>query len=102
MEYLNKVELRGIVGAYRTVTINDASITNFNVMTNHAYWSKSGDAVIESTWHNVAFHGIIGKMTKGSKVYVTGRIRNNSYTGADGEERYSNEIVAKSVELIED
>ena len=107
MEQLNKIELRGIVGSIRRQTFNDSSVANFTMVTNYAYKDRDGTPVIESTWHNVtAWEGRdiqnVEKIEKGSKIYVTGRLRNHQYTGSDGIDRTSTEVMAKRILLIDD
>ena len=57
--------------------------------------------MVETTWHNiVAWEGKgipeLDKLEKGSRVYVTGRVRQSKYTGNDGLEKQSYEAFARS------
>lgn len=106
MEQLNRIELRGVVGNVRIQNVGDRKVYHFNLATSRAYKDRSGNAVIETTWHNVvaweseAFKDL-DKVEKGSKLYVSGRLRNQKYTGNDDTERYSVEVVANRVVLVE-
>lgn len=107
MEQLNRIELRGVVGFTRLQSFNDTRMLSFSLATNHAYKDRDGNAVIDTSWHNVVAwegRGIqdLDKITKGSKVYVQGRIRYQKYTGNDGIERYSTEVFANRLVIIED
>ncbi len=78
-----------------------------SVATNYAYRDKDGNAVIETTWHNVvAWEGkeIIGleSIEKGSKVEVLGRLRSQRYTGEDGVERTTYEVLARSLKVLDE
>ena len=107
MEQLNRVELLGSVGSIRIQRISGANVANFTLATNLAYRDKDGCAIIETTWHNVtAWEGKdiqnLDRIAKGSKVHLTGRIRCQRFTGTDGLERSMYEVVARTIDLIED
>ena len=105
MEQLNRVELRGTVGSVYVKDFGNTRCVNFSVATNYCFKDREGCPVIETTWHRViawenqetadAF-----KLEKGDSVHVLGRLRIQSYTGADGVERQTVEIVAQRVECI--
>ena len=106
MEQLNRIELRGTVGSIRIQEISGANVANFTVATNLAYRDKDGCAIIETTWHNVTAWESkdiqdLDRIKKGSKVHLVGRIRNQRFCGSDGVERTMYEVVAKTVELID-
>ena len=74
MEQLNRIELRGVVGSIRTQTFSDNVMARMTVATNY----------------------------RGTKIYVVGRLRYQKYTGSDGVERLSTDIVASKVAVIDD
>lgn len=107
MEQLNKVELRGVVGSVKQITYTDKPMVRISVATNYAYKDREGAAVIETSWHNViGWQGRnipdLVRLKKGDKVFVTGRLRYQKYQTADGMDRYSTDIIATQVQLIED
>ncbi len=107
MEQINRIELRGTVGFVRKQTINNRKVARLSVATNYVYKDRSGEPVIETTWHNVsAWEGRttqdIDKVEKGSKVQVTGRLRGQRYTDSEGVERYSFEVAANSLQVLDD
>jgi len=107
MEQLNKVELRGVVGGVRIQNYDDSKMARINLATNYAYKDREGTAVIDTSWHNVvAWEGRniqgLERITKGSKLYVAGRIRYQKYTGVDGVDRIATDILANRLTLIED
>ena len=53
MEQLNRIEIRGTVGNVKLQTFTDNEAAWFSVATNYAYKDKSGNAVIDTSWHNV-------------------------------------------------
>jgi len=63
-------------------------------------------AIVESTWHNVAtFEGgdvYLEGLTRGALVHLTGRLRTSKYTAADGTERMFTEVVAETLNVLEE
>lgn len=107
MEQLNQVQLRGYIGNIRIQNVGGSKVARFSVATNLAYRGQDGCCIIETTWHNVvAWEGKdiidLDKLLKGTSVEITGRIRNQRYTGEDGIDRYSTEILARSLCIITD
>ena len=107
MEQLNKIEIRGYVGSITVHHMGERDMARFTVATSTAYKDKDGGAVIETCWHNVlAWSGKniqeLDKITKGGKVYVLGRLRNQKYTGMDGIERNTYDILASRLTLLDE
>ena len=104
MEFINRIELVGIVGMIRKQTYSDRMVANFSVVTEYAYKDKSGSAVIETTWHNVVAwqdgNMPLDLIEKGTPVCVQGRLRCRRYTSESGEPRTSYEVVAASVNIV--
>lgn len=106
MEQLNRIELRGIVGNIRLQSVADKSVARISLVTNYAYKGKEGEPVIESTWHTIsAWSGRdipdLTKIEKGDKLYVKGRVRRDQFTGGDGIERITYEVLASKMQKIE-
>jgi len=107
MEQLNRVELRGNVGFVRVQNVNDKRVVHLSIATNYVYKGRSGEPVIETTWHNVTAWESKGMpdfshIEKGSKIHVIGRIRCQRYTDNDGIERVIYDVAANQMNLIED
>ena len=56
-------------------------------------------------WCRVVMFGKLAEIAgqylkKGSKVYVEGRLRTSKYTGKDGIERYSTDIIASQMQML--
>lgn len=104
-ETINRVELQGRVGTVRISSCADMLIANFSIQTEHMITLKDGAKVCEVTWMPVAaFEG--GKvnthgLTRGSLVHLTGRLRTNRYTAADGGERIFTEVLASTLEVLD-
>ena len=107
MEQLNRIELRGVVGSIRMQTFDDNRMARIGLATNYAYKDRDGTAVIDTSWHNVvAWEGRniqgLQQINKGTKLYVTGRIRYQKYTGVDGVDRVGTDILANRIQIIDD
>lgn len=105
MEQLNKIELLGVVGSVRMQDIGERRMAKFSMVTNRAYKNKEGAPVIESTWHSVtAFEGRLvqdlERLEKGRVVHVWGRLQIQHYTGIDGTERTSVDVLCTHLEFI--
>ena len=49
MEYLNKIELRGIIGSVYVKDFVNAKVANYSVATSYAYKSSDGTPIVETT-----------------------------------------------------
>ena len=107
MEQLNRIELRGVVGGVRLQTFEDTRMARISLATNYAYKDRDGVAVIDTSWHNVvAWEGRnihdLDKITKGTRLQVTGRVRYQKYTGVDGVDRIATDILANKMAIVND
>ena len=107
MEQLNRIEIRGNVVNVNILKVGERRVAHFSVATNYAYKDRNGEAVIETTWHNVTAWegkgiGNLDFLAKGACVYVTGRMRSQKYTANDGAEKYYMEIIAAAVTPVEE
>jgi len=92
MEHINRVELQGVVGNVR----RDGGMTFVTMATSHAFTSRDGHSVIETTWHRIVCMDEIA-IERGETVHVKGRIRMRRYVSASGEEHAMCEIVASEI-----
>lgn len=106
MENINKIELAGVIGSARISNVGNRYVGRFSVATNYSYKAQDGSHVIETTWHNVSYWAKPGhdlsEFTKGTKVHIVGRLKQNRYTASDGAERCSYEVLAHTLEQIND
>lgn len=106
MEFLNRMEITGIVGRAEVNAVGDTHVCNFSLVTEYNTKDKEGNPIIETTWFNVsAWEGKgtlpdLDKITRGSRVHAVGRVRMRKYTAQDGTERTSMDVIARKVELI--
>lgn len=108
MEFLNKIELRGVVGVSRLTNCGPTTICNYSLMTEYAYKGDNGCATIDTLWIQVIACGPkpgwpdLEKIQKGSKVHVIGRLRAERYCDTEGVDRVCYEVVAQNLEIVEE
>ncbi len=105
---LNRAMLIGNLGRdpENRVTANqNIPVSTFSVATTNSYKGKDGNWVNETTWHNIVYYNISeylkGSLKKGSKVYIEGRINNRDYTDKEGNKRYTSEVIAERILLLD-
>ena len=107
MEFLNKLELKGVVGRAEENNFNNSQVCNFSVVTEYSTIDKERNSIVETTWFNVSAWAGRDRITdlysiqKGAWVHVVGRIRMRKYTSQTGEERSTMDVVAHTVELLD-
>jgi len=105
---LNKVMLIGNLGADPEIRYMPSGdpIANIRLATTRRWRDRNTNERREETeWHRVVFFGGLAKtvgeyLKKGSQVYVEGRIRTQKWQGQDGQDRYTTEIVAESMNML--
>ena len=106
MEFLNKIELKGVVGRAEMNSFNNSQVCNFSVVTEYSTVDKERNSIIETAWFNVsAWSGRndikdLYNIQKGSWVHVYGRLRVRKYTTQTGEERSAMDVIAGKVVLL--
>ncbi len=105
---LNKVMLIGNLGADPEIRYmpNGDPIATIRLATTHRWRDRNTNERKEATeWHRVVFFSGLAKtvgeyLKKGSQIYVEGRIRTQKWQGQDGQDRYTTEIVAESMNML--
>ena len=104
MEFLNKIELRGIVGRVNATEIGGETAVRFSVATDYSYKHKKVGMVVETTWHNCTAWSSkcpdAKRLERGSMVHLTGRLRSQKYADANGDERTITEVLVQSLEIL--
>lgn len=108
MRSVNKVILMGNLAADPEMrsTTTGKTVTNFPLATNSEWYDDNGEKQKAADFHRVVtWQGLAeacGKtLTKGSAVYVEGRIRNRSFEDKNGDKRYVTEVTADRVNFIQ-
>ena len=105
---INKVIIVGNLGNDPDVkyTQGGSAITTISVATTEAWKDKqTGQQQERTEWHRVKFFGRLAEIAgeylkKGRQVYIEGSLRTDKYTGKDGIERYSTDIIANEMQML--
>ena len=106
---VNKVILIGNLGADPEVRYmpSGGAVANVRLATTDSWKDRqSGEQQERTEWHRVVFFGRLGEVAgeylrKGSKVYVEGRLQTRKWQGQDGQDRYTTEIVANDMQMLD-
>ena len=104
---VNKVILVGNLGndPDTKYTQGGMAVTKISLATSSVRKDKEGNTQERTEWHRVTFFGKLGEIAgeylrKGSQVYVEGSIRYDKYTGQDGVEKYTTDIIADEMHML--
>jgi single-strand DNA-binding protein len=105
---INKVILIGNLGKDPETRSfpSGGSVTNITVATSENWKDKDGNQQERTEWHNVVFHNRLGEIAaqylrKGSKVYIEGSLRTRKWQDKDGRDRYTTEIHANEMQMLD-
>lgn len=106
---VNKVILIGNLGndPDTRYTANGGAVTNLSLATTDSWRDKqTGENQERTEWHRVVLFGKLGEIAgeylkKGSKVYIEGRLQTRKWQGKDGQDRYTTEIVANDLQMLD-
>lgn len=106
---INKVILIGNIGQDPEVKYmpSGGAVTNVSVATSETWKDKNTGQPQERTeWHRVVFFNRLGEIAgeylkKGSKVYIEGALRTRKWQAQDGTDRYTTEIVASEMQMLD-
>lgn len=106
---VNKVILVGNLGAdpESRVTPNGSPVTNIRIATSEVWKDKqTGQQQERTEWHRVVFFSRLAEIAgeylrKGSKVYIEGALRTNKWQDQSGQDRYSTEVVASEMQMLD-
>ena len=105
---VNKVILVGNLGKDPELrTTNSGSpVCNFSIATTERWKNnESGNWEERTEWHNIVVWGRQAEncnqyLTKGSPVFIEGRLQTRSWEDKDGKKRYTTEVVALTVKFL--
>ncbi len=105
MASINKAILVGNLGQDPELryTRSEMAVTTLRVATTDTY-ARDGEEP-KTEWHSVVVFGKTAEnccnfLSKGRQVYVEGRIQTRKWTDKEGNDRYSTEIVANTVQFL--
>jgi len=108
MASVNKVILIGNLGRDPEVrySAEGSAVCNLSLATSFNWRDRNtGERREQTEWHRVVMFGRLAEIAgeylrKGRPVYIEGRLQTRKWTGQDGVERYTTEIVAEQMQML--
>ena len=103
---VNKVILLGNLGkdAETKYTQSGTAVSNFTLATNRRWKDQqTGEWKEETEWHRCVLwrsENRANYLTKGTNVYIEGRLQTRSWDDKDGQKRYTTEVVCEDLILL--
>ena len=108
MASVNKVVLVCSLGKDPEVRQTQAGsyVCNLSAATSRKYKDAQGNAQEETEWHHISLFGRMAELagqylSKGSSVYIEGRLRTRKYKDKDGLDRYVTEIIGEHLQFLD-
>ena len=105
---VNKVILVGNLGADPDVrfTASGTQVAHFNLATSESWQDKNGERQERTEWHRIVLWRRLAEIAaqyikKGNKVYIEGKLQTRSWDDSNGQKRYTTEIVAQTLEMLD-
>ncbi len=105
---INKVILVGRLGGDPEVryTPEGLMIVNFTLATDEQRKDKNGERVQKTEWHRIVTFGKLAEicssyLAKGRLVFIEGRIQTRNWEDKEGVKRYTTEIIANNMQMLE-
>jgi len=106
---INKVILIGRLGNDPDVhhTANGKAVVNISIATSESWKDKqTGEKVEKTEWHRIVMFDKLAEIAaqylkKGSNAYIEGKLQTRKWTDKDGGDRYSTEIVANQMQMLD-
>ena len=107
MGSVNKVILVGTLGrdAELRYTPGGAAVATLNLATTEVWNDKGGPRQEKTEWHRIVLWGKQAEslqeyLTKGTQIYVEGRLQTRQWDDKDGNKKYTTEIKADRITLL--
>jgi single-strand DNA-binding protein len=104
---VNKAILVGNLGADPELrqTQSGQTVATFRLATSERWKDRQGQLQDRTEWHNIVVWGRLAEvvrdyLTKGSSVYIEGRIQTRQWEDQSGQKRYTTEIVANEMVML--
>lgn len=106
---VNKVILIGNLGKDPESRFmpNGQAVTNITLATSESWKDKNtGDSKEKTEWHRVVFYRKLAEivseyLSKGSKIYVEGKLQTRKWQDNNGVDRYTTEIIADQMQMLD-
>jgi single-strand DNA-binding protein len=85
---------------------NGNAVANFSIACSDDYKDKSGAKCEQTNWISIVMFGKVAELanqylSKGSKVYISGKQQTRKWTDKDGNTRYSTEVIANEMQFLD-
>jgi single-strand DNA-binding protein len=104
---VNKAILIGNLGADPELrqTQGGQSVASLRLATSERWKDRNGQLQERTEWHNIVLWGQLADiaqqyLTKGSQIYIEGRIQTRQWEDQSGQKRYMTEIVANQMVML--
>jgi single-strand DNA-binding protein len=104
---LNLTQLIGHLGRDPEMrySAEGTAIANLAIATNETWKDKAGERQERTEWHRVVLFGKLAEIAeaylkKGALVYLAGRLQTRKWTGEDGSDRFTTEIVGERLRML--
>ena len=104
---INKVILIGNLGADPEIryTQSGTPVVNFRIATTERWKDQNGQQQEQTEWHSIVAWRRLAEicaefLSKGSKVYIEGKLQTRKWQDQNGNDRYTTEIVAKDMQML--
>jgi single-strand DNA-binding protein len=108
MKGLNKVQLIGNLGNDPDFQVleGNISVAKFSLATTETFKDKNGTNQTSTDWHSIVlWRGLAdlakNYLSKGSLVYVEGKLKTRSFDDKEGNRKYVTEIIAENILLLD-
>ena len=105
---INKVILIGNLGADPELrsTPSGVQVANCSLATSETWTDKSGERQERAEWHRIVLWRRLAEVAgqylkKGSKIYIEGKLQTRSWDDQNGQKRYTTEVIASSMEMLD-
>lgn len=105
---LNKVQLTGRLGADPEMrqTPQGHAVVTFRVASNRSWRTAEGEAHEDTEWFRVVAWNKLAEicgqwLSKGSRLYVEGRLQTRQWEDQEGQTRYLSEVIASDIIILD-
>ena len=104
---LNKTMLIGNLGADvdTRYTKTQVAVATFRIATTERWKDNEGKQQESTEWHRIVAFGRLAEicseyLSKGSRVYLEGRLQTRKWQDAEGVTRFTTEIIAREMKML--
>ena len=104
---INKAIIIGRLGEYPTIryTKDGTPAASFTVATTEQWKGKDGQMQEQTEWHRVTAWSRLAEicgefLSRGSRVYIEGKLQTRKWKDQNGNDRYTTEIVAREMKML--